>query len=129
MSIYRNEPVVEFLWRQGERLAKGFNASIQEHGLQGYVEVMGKPCCMVYATRDQDKKPSQPFRTLFLQETIKRGVLIPSLVVSYSHTDRDIDRTVEVIHEALAVYRKALEDGVDKFLEGRSIKPVMRTYN
>jgi glutamate-1-semialdehyde 2,1-aminomutase len=129
MSIYRNEPVVEFLWRQGERLARGFNASIQDHRLQGYVEVMGKPCCMVYATRDQDKKPSQPFRTLFLQETIQRGVLIPSLVVSYSHTDSDIDQTVEVIHKALGVYRKALEDGVDKYLKGRSIKPVMRTYN
>jgi glutamate-1-semialdehyde 2,1-aminomutase len=91
--------------------------------------VAGKPCCLVYGTRDQEKKPSQPFRTLFLQETIKRGLLMPSLIVSYSHQDEDIDRTVEAIHEALAVYRKALDEGIEKYLQGRSVKPVYRIKN
>ena len=90
---------------------------------------MGKPCCLSYATLDQDGRPSQALRTLFLQETIRRGVLMPSLVVSYSHTDDDIDLTIEAIDGALAVYRQALDDGVERYLVGRPSQTVYRPYN
>jgi glutamate-1-semialdehyde 2,1-aminomutase len=129
MRIYTDEPVIEHLWRQGRRLAAGINKSIAEHNLEGYVEVIGKPCCLVYATRDQEKKPSQPFRTLFLQETLRRGVMAPSFIVSYSHKDVDIDRTIEIVHEALHVYRQALDRGIERYLEGRPVKPVWRRFN
>jgi glutamate-1-semialdehyde 2,1-aminomutase len=128
MRVYRREPVIDQLWRQGERLARGIEKSVQEHRLEGYVETIGRPCCLVYTTRDAEKKPSQPFRTLFLQESIKRGILAPSFVVSYSHANGDIDRTLEVIHDVLAVYRKALEEGVDKYLIGQPVKPVFRKF-
>ncbi|WP_460494482.1 hypothetical protein [Dactylosporangium cerinum] len=79
-------------------------------------------------TKDADGERSQPFRTLFLQELIRRGVIAPSFVVSYSHTDADIDRTVEAVDGALAVYAKALSDGVEAYLVGRAVKPVFRPY-
>ena len=91
-----------------------------------FVKVLGKPCCLSYATLDQDGRPSQALRTLFLQETIRRGVLMPSLVVSYSHGDDDIDLTVEAIDGALAVYRRALDDGVERYLVGRPSQTVYR---
>jgi glutamate-1-semialdehyde 2,1-aminomutase len=94
--------------------------------LQGHVEIIGRPCCLVYGTRDQEKKPSQPFRTLMLQEIMKRGILASSLVVGYSHTEDDIRRTVEAFDGAFAVYRKALDEGVEKYLVGRPVKPVFR---
>lgn len=129
MEIYEREPVIDFLYRQGERLGRGVNKAIEELGLEGYFELLGRPCNLTYATRDPDKNQSQPFRTLFLQEIIKRGVIAPSLVVSYSHTDNDIDRTIDVIYEALIVYKKALEEGYEKYLVGRSVKPVDRKFN
>jgi len=64
-----------------------------------------------------------------LQETIKRGLIMPSLVVSYSHTDQDIDRTIEKIDEALYIYRKALDEGAEKYLVGRPSKPALRKNN
>ena len=64
-----------------------------------------------------------------MQETIKRGLIMPSLVVSYSHSNEDIDRTVEAIGEALAVYRRALDEGVENYLIGRSVQPVFRQFN
>jgi glutamate-1-semialdehyde 2,1-aminomutase len=129
MRTYKNEPVVETLWSRGERLAEGINKGIDEVGLNGHFEVIGRPCCLVYATRDIDNKPSQEFRTLFLQELIKRGILAPSLIVSYSHTISDIERTVEAIHDALLIYKNALEEGVEKFLCGSPVKPVFRRFN
>lgn len=129
MRFYQENNVVGTLYQQGERLAKGINTQIERFGLEGYFGVIGQPCNLVYTTRDQDKNPSQAFRTLFLQETIKRGLLMPSLIVSYSHTNKDISRTVRAIGDALRIYRRALREGVEKYLVGRPVKPVFRKRN
>ena len=128
MRIYKKEPVVETLWNQGERLAQGVQKSIAEYRLDGYFVVLGRPCCLIYGTRDHYKQPSQPFRTLFLQELIKRGILAPSFIVSYSHTDEDINKTIEAVHESLHIYRKALNEGIENYLIGKPVKPVFRKY-
>jgi glutamate-1-semialdehyde 2,1-aminomutase len=91
--------------------------------------VVGRPCNLVFATYDQNRESSQSFRTLFMQELIRRGVIAPSFVVSFSHGDNEIDRTGEAVHEALTIYRKALEEGVEKYLEGRPVRPVNRRFN
>jgi len=129
MREYEEQPVIETIYRLGSRLASGFNDAIKRHGLGDYVEVMGRPCCLIYATRDGGKNPSQAMRTLFLQETIKRGVLAPSLVVSYTHRETDIDQTLDAIDGALEIYARALEDGVESYLVGRPSQPVFRAFN
>lgn len=129
INAYKERDVVDVLYRRGERLAAGVERVVDEMGLTGYVGVEGRPCNLVYFTRNQDKKPSQAFRTLFMQELIKMGVLGPSFVDSYSHSEEDIDHTIEAVGEALVVYKKALELGADKFLEGRSVKPAIRRFN
>jgi glutamate-1-semialdehyde 2,1-aminomutase len=129
MRIYSEEPVIETLWRQGARLREGIASVVAKRGLQKCFRLAGRPCCLTYATLDASGKPSQDFRTLFLQETIRRGVIAPSFVVSYAHTDAVIDQTVEIVDAALGVYAQALEDGVEKFVSGRSVKPVFRKYN
>jgi glutamate-1-semialdehyde 2,1-aminomutase len=129
MKVYETEPVIEHLYCQGERLIKGIEQSVQEHKLDGYFGTIGKACNLLFYTRDENHQPSQPMRSLFLQEIIKRGVLAPSLVVSYSHADEDIDRTLDAVNESLYIYRKALEEGFEKYLVGQSIKPAIRKYN
>jgi glutamate-1-semialdehyde 2,1-aminomutase len=128
IEIYRREPVIEYMERQGRRLAQGINQMIDRHGLNGYFEVLGRPSNLVYATRDENKNPSQIFRTLFMQETIRRGLVLPSLVVSYSHTDDDVDVTIEAVGQALGVYKQALETGAEHFLVGRPVQPVFQKY-
>jgi glutamate-1-semialdehyde 2,1-aminomutase len=129
MKIYKREPVVDTLWSQGERLRRGVEKAVEEHGLIKSFALIGKPCCIVFATRDQDGKPSQNFRALFLQEMIKRGVLAPSFIISYSHTDADVDFTIAAVHESLAIYKKALDEGIEKYLVGPAVKPVFRQFN
>lgn len=129
MRIYETEPVIEHLHQQGDRLAQGIIKVTEAHNLQDYFGVVGKPCNLVYYTLDQERKSSQAFRALFMQETIKRGLLMPSLILSYSHTDADIDKTVAAIDETLSIYRKAIAEGVEKYLVGQPVKPVFRKYN
>jgi len=129
IRIYRERHVVEFLWKQGERLRSLVHRSVAENRLEGFFGLAGRPCNLIFFTHDQEQQRSQPFRTLFMQELIRRGVIGPSFVVSFSHSDADIDRTAEAVHGALVVYRKALDEGVAKYLEGRPIKPVYRKFN
>jgi glutamate-1-semialdehyde 2,1-aminomutase len=126
MEVYRSEPVIETLERQGQRLKIGIESAVARHGLGAHFQLSGRPANLAYTCRDRDGTASQIFRTLFLQETIRRGVLAPSLVVSYSHSDADIDKTVEAIDGALRVYSRALKDGPEVYLVGRPVQPVFR---
>lgn len=129
MKVYETEPVVEHMHRAGERLRTGVAQAAAKHGLAKHITTAGRASNLVFGTLDGDFKPSQAFRTLFLQETVKRGVIMPSLVVSYAHSDADIDQTIDAIDGAMAVYARALDEGADKFLVGRPSDPVYRTWN
>jgi glutamate-1-semialdehyde 2,1-aminomutase len=126
MDVYRREPVIETLERQGLRLQNGVEAVARRHGLSDYFRLAGQPSNLVYACRDRDGVPSQILRTLVLQELIRHGILAPSFVVSYSHSDADIDQTIDAIDGTLAVYRKALDEGPDAYVVGRPVQPVFR---
>lgn len=128
MHTYRREPVIETLWRRGERLANGLRREAELAGVAAQVPILGQACCLVFGSRDAQGQPSQPFRTLLMQEIIRRGVLAPSLAVNYSHSEADIDRTVDVFGEAFAVYRRALDEGIEKYLDGRPVKPAIRPF-
>lgn len=129
MKVYQTEPVIEHLWSQGEKLRKGFQEAVAHHGLQDYIPIMGKPCCMVFGSKDPDGNPSQEFRTLFLQETIKRGILMTTLIMSYSHSDADIQKTIDAVDGAAGVYKQAMNDGVEKFLIGRPSQNPMAPHH
>ena len=129
LRVYQREPVIEHLWQTGEKLALGFTEATRAAGLEEYVHVVGKPCNLAFATKDPKGRPSQEYRTLFLQETIARGVLMPSLVVSYSHTAEDIERTIDAVRGALEIYSQAMDAGAERFLVGAPSKIVYRRYN
>ncbi len=126
MQFYQSEPVVETLQARGARLRAGFEKAATRHGVQQAVALLSRDCNLLFATRDAQGQPSQPMRTLFMQEMVRHGVLAPSFVVSYSHSEADIDQTIEAIDAALAVYRQALDGDVNHFLEGRPVKPAVR---
>jgi glutamate-1-semialdehyde 2,1-aminomutase len=126
IGFYTRNQVIETLYASGKRLRAGLDRAIADHGLKNHFALMGRDCNLLFATLNEQGQPSQAFRTLFMQEMIRRGIIAPSFVVSWSHTEADIDRTVEAAHEALRTYRRALEDGVERHLQGRAVKPVFR---
>ena len=97
IKVYKTEPVIQTLWERGTRLRDGIRAAAAELNLTDHIRLLGRPCNLVYVTLDEKKQPSQTFRTLFLQELIKRGILAPSFVISYSHSEADVIRTIEAV--------------------------------
>ena len=128
VQAYTEGDPIGVMERRGTALAEGVNSAARELGVEEFVAAIGRPSCMVFTTRDGDGRPSQPYRTLFLQELLRRGVLGQSFVISAAHTVADVEHTVRAVREALVVYRRALEDGgVDRFLVGRPVAPALRS--
>lgn len=123
-----NDPIAR-MEQAGRLLTAGVQAAVDEAGLADFVQVAGRPSCLTFITRDPDGRPSQAYRTLFLQELLKRGVLGQSFVTSAAHTDRDIEQTVAAVRGALPAYKLAVERGsVDGLLQGRPVAPAIRQY-
>lgn len=105
IETLEREPVVDYVWSQGERLRKAFRASVERYGLTDRVTVTGEPPRVVMSFSDGDLAKS-----IVAQELAKREVLFNgSFFVSYAHTDGDIDLTIEAVDESLAVLSEALE--------------------
>ncbi|MEU4142893.1 glutamate-1-semialdehyde 2,1-aminomutase [Streptomyces parvulus] len=128
-TTYGEEGVTARLHALGERLAAGVREAAAGMGVGEHVVVRGRASNLVFATLDEHGRPSQEYRTLFLRRLLAGGVLAPSFVVSSALTDADIDHTVEVVAQACAVYRKALDAGDPApWAAGRPVKPVFRRY-
>jgi glutamate-1-semialdehyde 2,1-aminomutase len=129
VQAYMHGDPVGRMERGGAMLADGVNSVAGELGISDRVSVIGRPSCLIFTTKDTEGNPSQAFRTLFLQELLRRGVLGQSFVISAAHTDDDIEHTIEAARAAMIVYRKALEaGGVTGFLVGRPVAPALRRY-
>ena len=128
-ATYAERDVVGEMEVQGSKLRRGLEQAAQQAGMSEHVIILGRPSCLVFGTKDHNGQPSQAFRTLFIQELLRRGVLGQSLVISAAHTDADIDRTVDAAVGALEVYARAVDAGsTDGLLVGRPVAPAMREF-
>ncbi len=129
MSFMQNNHVVEHLWDYGRNLMDVMKRLAEAHGIAHSFKVGGVPCSPYYLTLDASGANSLPLRTLFSQEMIRNGVLMPWIALSYRHGDVELKATEEALDKALYAYSKALVEGVEKYLTGPVIKPVFRKYN
>jgi glutamate-1-semialdehyde 2,1-aminomutase len=128
-QTYAERDVVAEMELQGSKLRSRLEQVAREAGMSEHVVVVGRPSCLLFMTKDHTGQPSQAFRTLFIQELLRRGVLGQSLVISAAHTDADIDHTIEAAAGALEVYARAVEAGsTEGLLVGRPVAPAMREF-
>jgi glutamate-1-semialdehyde 2,1-aminomutase len=128
-KAYAERDVVAEMEIQGSKLRSGLEQAAEAAGMSEHVVILGRPSCLVFGTKDHNGQPSQAFRTLFIQELLRRGVLGQSLVISAAHTDADIEQTIEAAAGALEVYSRAVEEGsTESFLVGRPVAPAMREF-
>jgi glutamate-1-semialdehyde 2,1-aminomutase len=128
-QAYAERDVIGEMETQGIKLRSGLEQAAKECGMEHHVIFTGRPSCLIFVTKDHHGKPSQEFRTLFIQELLRRGVLGQSLVISAAHTDTDINHTIDAATGALEVYARAIEAGSTKgLLVGRPVAPAIREF-
>jgi len=129
VRIYQEEAVTDHLWNYGKQLKSGLTEVASRHGLDQHFVMDGPAISLNYLTLDKDKKPSMALRTLYAQEMIRNGVMMPWVAVSQSHGDTELALTLDAADKALAVLKRALDSKVEDFLLGPAIKPVFRSHN
>ncbi len=129
IKVYKEQDVVGHLWRYGTRLLDGMNGIAKELGMSDYFYVEGVPVSPNYICKDANQEVSMAFRTLFSQEMIKNGVLMPWVALSFAHGNEELEMTLEATRKTLLTYKMAIEGKVEDHLVGRAIKPVFRKYN
>lgn len=114
--------------RIGARLQDGYNRLARELGLGAYTQCVGLPPRTVVTFKDVQGRDSLLMKSVFQQEVIKRGVLVSAVhCLSYSHSEPDIDATLEVYRHGLEVLSRGIAgDTLDSLLEGRPVQPVFR---
>jgi glutamate-1-semialdehyde 2,1-aminomutase len=129
VAIYRETDVVSHLWNYGAALKSGLQEVAQAANASHLFQIEGPPVSLNYVLRDLDGESSLPLRTLFSQEMIRLGVLMPWISASQSHGEGELQLTLEAAVQALAIVRRAAYTNVADFLEGPAVKPVFREFN
>lgn len=124
----RDKNVFAHLWKQGEKLKNGYNSLAAEFGLTDCTVCAGLPPKALVQFFDAGGFAALTLKSLFQQEVIKRGVLFNGEhMLSYSHSDEDIETTLQAYGESLAILSGALKAGtVEQMLEGKKLQDVFR---
>jgi len=129
IEVYKDLNIIGHLWSYGKKLIDGMNQIAKELGIDEFFYVEGVPVSPNYVCKDKSGNVSLELRTLFSQEMIKNGVLMPWIALSYSHQEDELQATLAATQKALGVYVKALNGNIEDFLIGSPIRPVFRKFN
>lgn len=125
MKELEEKKVTERIWSLGSRLKEETNAMAERLGVT--ISLKGYSPRMMFDYRDKEGKQDWKYNSLFMQECVKRGVLLGwSIFPCYTHTNQDINYTLEVFEDAMKIYKKAMNsNSFSSFLEGEPIKIVL----
>lgn len=129
IGVFREHDVTGHMWRVGGELIDGLNAAAMKAGIADHFKAFGIECSPAYACRGIDGQPSAELRTLFNQEMIKRGILMPYIAPSFAHDDDAVSRTIAAAEESLVVCARSMVPGGPSLLDGPPTKPVFRKFN
>ena len=129
VEIMKRDNVIKHYWDYGNKLIKGMNQIALNLGIENFFYVEGYACSPNYVTKDKEGLVSLAFRTLFAQCLLDKKILMPYIAISYSHQEHELEITLKAVKYALRIYRDALDNGIDKYLKSKIIKPVFRKYN
>ncbi len=112
----------------GRVLQEGLNVLAEQAGLLDRVKCIGYPSWSLLKFLDADGKDSFLVRSLFMQECVKRGVLLLATHnMTAAHDPLAIEGTLKVYAEVCKTLAEWLSDKTpERFLEGQIIEPVFR---
>ncbi|HWB28166.1 MAG TPA: aminotransferase class III-fold pyridoxal phosphate-dependent enzyme [Chitinophagaceae bacterium] len=123
--IEKNVPA--YLAEKGKLLKDGYNAIAESLGISNYTKCVGYDCRSLITFDPSAGNPLE-VKSYVQQEMIKRGILWSGFHnMCFSHTDEDINYTLEVYKVVLALLKQAIENGgVTSLLKGEPVEAVFR---
>ena len=126
ISEIKEKNVPAYLRKQGNKLKEGYNKIASELGMN-YTKCSGYDCRTIITFNESAGNPLE-IKSLVQQELIKRGILWSGFHnMSFSHSDEDIEYTLNAYREVLPVLKKAVDEkNVSGYLKGKPVEPVFR---
>jgi glutamate-1-semialdehyde aminotransferase len=123
----REKEVPAYLARQGQVLIDGYNEIADELGIRDYTFAKGHPARGIINFDDKGGE-ALLMKSVVQQELLRHGILWSGFHnMCYSHTDADVEYTLEAYRRVLPVLRAGLESNdLEARLRGRPVQPVFR---
>lgn len=126
---YEKNDVIGHNHRMGRMFIEGSKKIFASHGLSHSIRNMQFEWHASLGYFDNEGNNSFGLRTLFHQEVIRRGILFQGVFAPhFSHSEQDVNAILEAMDDSCRVYKKALDEGFEKYLHGDPIRPVFRKY-
>ncbi len=129
IEFYKKNNVIKHNLQIGEEIYTHCNQIILEYNLEKNIEISDTFWFLVFNFKNNLKELNSKFRTLFLQEMIKNGVLFQgAFVPSFSHNEKEVAFFVNAFRKSCKVFKQALQGNIEDFLIGKECKPVFRKF-
>jgi glutamate-1-semialdehyde 2,1-aminomutase len=126
----KEKNIIDHFYWVGNTLMDGVRKILEKHNAQKYVSVLGYGCKPGFGFNDVHGKPCMHSRTFFLQEMVKRNVMIPYVVPSFAHKESDLNEALVAFEASLLELKRVLEnETIEKEILGSTVKPVFRKMN
>lgn len=124
----RSHGVIARLAATGQKIGEGVRALIGKHGCEAFLGHAGHPTWSFLTISDHDGINAFEIRTLLMQEVLARGIVsIGTHVVSYAHTDADVDKLLAVYDEVFPLLKTAVEErAIRQYLRCEPLVPLFR---
>jgi glutamate-1-semialdehyde 2,1-aminomutase len=129
IEIYKRDGVIEHHWSYGQKLIDGTKQITTSLGVNDFFSIEGYACSPIIKAKNQTGQVDLRFYTLYSQEMIQSGVLMPWIAFCRDHGEEELKITLEAIEKTMKVYKKALDEGIENYLVGPATKPVWRKFN
>ncbi len=127
INEFQTRDVIQHNHSIGREMIKSCRRILKSKGLDALITLSDTEWMLGFTFRNKSGEVDHGYRTLFMQEMIKRGVLFQgAFVPCFSHCVDDVQLFAEAFVESAEVYGEALETGFSKFLVGAPAKPVFR---
>lgn len=122
----KEKSVPEYLNKLGTQLKDGVNRLFKDFDIN-YLNCIGYPY-RTMVTFTHSELNGLEIKSLLQQELFKRGILWSGFhTLSYSHTEKDINYTLEAYGDSLPIIKQAVEErDIMKYLKGLPVEPVFR---
>lgn len=128
LDFYKENDVIDVLWRNGKVLFDSIHKLIAEKRLEEFISIIGIPVRFQLIFKDLDHKPNYLLNAFFQQEMTKSGVICyANPGVSYSHSVEEQLYTAWCFGRMAEIMKKAiLNQNIQGQIEGNPSRPVFK---
>jgi glutamate-1-semialdehyde 2,1-aminomutase len=128
LDVYKQEPIIETLWKRGKRFQDGVNAAILELDVPAVCDGFAVKPRIRFLCEDSLDNPGATNNlalSLFVQQLAAHGVLWHPAGgnISAAMTEQDIIFALDCVKAAFLTVRHALDTGDWSALKGKPIQP------